>query len=145
MQQTGLLCKVVSLLAMVAILAIAWGMDQFLVYQHKLASASFEYTQSLVSSAACALALIAVWFGLGWLVLFKCGYSRLIWITFLVVSLFWALVLYLWVLIPWPPVHSMAWALDLEYSRPNMKSTTIFIAVLGFLNLALRSRQRLGE
>ena len=145
MQNKDLVYKVVSLLAMVAILAIAWGMDVFLAYQSKLASASFNYVQFFALSAASALLLIALWFGLGWLTLFKCGYSRLIWITFLVVGLFWTLVLYLWILIPWPPVHSMAWALDLEYSRPNMKSTTIFIAVLGFLNLALRSRQRLGE
>src|SRR4030067_541306 len=102
MQHKDLLYKIISLLAMVAVLAIAWGMDRFLAYQTKLASATFNYNQLFGLSAVCALILIALWFGLGWLVLFKSGYSRLIWITFLIVGLFWALVLYVRPWIPWP-------------------------------------------
>ncbi|OGO36084.1 MAG: hypothetical protein A2W35_07360 [Chloroflexi bacterium RBG_16_57_11] len=145
MQHKDRLYKVISLLAIIAVLAIAWGIDQFLIDQTKLASATFNYFQLYGLSAACALILIALWFGLGWLVLFKSGYSRLIWIPFLIVGSFWVLVKYLWLLIPWPPLHRMGWALDFEYSTPSLISTTMFIAVLGLLNLALRSRSRLGE
>jgi hypothetical protein len=144
MQGTAVRYRILALLGMMTVLAIAWGMDQLLVYQTKLASATFNFTPLFVISAACVLIMIALWFGLGWSALFQSGYSRLIWITFLVVGLFWALVLYLWLFIPWQPLHRMAWALDFEYSRPIMKPTTMFITVLGLLNLTLRSRSRLG-
>ena len=141
MQQTGFQYKGISLLAMVAVLAIAWGMDQFLIDQTKLASATFNYSQLFGLSAACVLILIALWFGLGWLALFKSGYSRLIWITFLIVGLFWALVLYVWPWLPWPPFR-FAIAYTLSARSAMVKSTGMFIAVLGLFNLALRSRSR---
>src|SRR4030067_834227 len=103
MQHKDLLYKIISLLAMVAVLAIAWGMDRFLAYQTKLASATFNYNQLFGLSAVCALILIALWFGLGWLVLFKSGDSRLIWIPFLIFVSFLGFVKYLWLLIPAPP------------------------------------------
>ena len=143
MQNKDLVYKVVSLLAMVAILAIAWGMDVFLAYQSNLASASFNYVQFFALSAASALLLIALWFGLGWLTLFKCGYSRLIWITFLVVGLFWALFPYVAPLLTWLP--NRAEIINTLWSRSAMvRATGMFIAVVGLLNLALRSRSRLG-
>ena len=142
MQQTALLYKIISLLGMVAVLAIAWGMDQFLVNQTKLAMETFNYNQLFGLSAACVLILIALWFGLGWLALFKSGYSQLIWITFLIVGLFWALVLYA---LPWIPWHLFRNAIvsTLQARSAMVRSTGTFIAVLGLLNLALRSRSRL--
>jgi len=142
MQQTGFQYKVISLLAMVAVLAIAWGMDQFLIDQTKLASATFNYSQLFGLSAACVLILIPLWFGLGWLALFKSGYSRSIWISFLIVGLFWALVLYVWPWIPWPPIRN-AIVSTLQARSAMVRSTGTFIAVLGLLNLVLRSRSRL--
>ena len=144
MQQTGFRYKVISLLGMAAMLAFAWGMDVFLSYQSKLAAASFNYLQYFALSAASFLLLIALWFGLGWLTLFKCGYSRLIWITFLVFGLFWMLGVYFYFYIPWHEVRNAI--SDILSARSAMvRSTSMFIAVLGLLNLALRSRQRLGE
>ena len=135
--------KIIALLAMVAMLAIAWGMDVFLAYQSKLASASFNYVQFFALSAASALLLIALWFGLGWLALFKCGYSRLIWITFLAVGLFCTLFLYVAPSLTWLP--NRADIINTLGARSAMvRSTGMFIAVLGLLNLMLRSRSNLG-
>jgi hypothetical protein len=137
--------KIITLLGLVAILAIAWGMDQFLAYQGKLASATFNYAQYLGLIAASALILIALWFGLGWLALFKCGYSPPLWIAFLAVGLFCTMFLFLYIgpSLPWLPY----WAdiINTLGTRSAMvRSTCMFIAVLGLLNLALRSRSRLG-
>jgi hypothetical protein len=143
MKQTDFRYKVISLLGMAAILAIAWGMDMYLAYQAKYAAASFNYLQYFALSAACALGLIALWSGLGWLVLIKCGYSRLIWITFLVVGLIWTLGVYFYFIIPWHDVRNAI--ADILSARSAMvRSTSMFIAVLGLLNLALRSRSRSG-
>lgn len=146
MKHTGLLYRVISLVIMAAILAIAWGMDQFLAYQGKLASATFNYAQYLGLIAASALILIALWFGLGWLALFKCGYSPPLWIAFLVVGLVCTLFLLLYIgpSLSWLPY----WAniINTLGARSAMvRSTGMFIAVLGLLNLALRSRARMGE
>ena len=142
MQQTGFRYKVISLLGMAAILAIAWGMDVFLSFQSKLAAASFNYLQYFALSASSFLLVIALWFGLGWLALFKCGYSRLIWITFLVVGLIWTLGVYFYFIIPWYDVRNAI--VDILSARSAMvRSTGMFIAVVGLLNLALRSRSRL--
>ena len=144
MQQTNLQFKLLALLVMAVILVIAWGMDTYLAYQSKYAAASFNYVQFFALSAASALLLIALWFGLGWLTLFKCGYSRLIWITFLVVGLFWALFLYVAPSLTWLP--NRAEIINTLWSRSAMvRATGMYIAVVGLLNLALRSRQRLGE
>lgn len=144
MQQTGFRYKLISLVGMAVILAIAWGMDKLLAHQTKLASATFNYSQLFWISTACALILIVLWYCLGWLALFKSGYSRLIWIPFVLVGIFGLLVFYLWPYIPLGPLHRIAWALQFEYPTASLKSTTLFIAVLGLLNLALRSRSRLG-
>ena len=143
MQRTGIAYRIISLLAMVVVFAIAWGMDQFLEFQRKYAAASFNYPRFGGLSIISVLVLMALWFGLGWLVLFKSGYSRLIWMTYLIVGLFWALVLYLYYLIPWPPVRN-AIADTLVARSAIVRSTGMFIAVLGLLNLALRSRLDVG-
>jgi hypothetical protein len=139
MQNKDLMYKLISLLGMIAVFAIAWGMDVFLAFQSKLASATFNYLQYFGLSAACALVLIALWFGLGWLVLYKCGYSRLVWITFLVFGLFWTLIVYFYPFIPW---HNVGIAIANTFSSrsASMRSTGMFIAVLGLLHLPLRSR-----
>lgn len=143
MQHTGLLYRVISLLGMVAVLAIAWGMDQFLEFQRKWAAASFQYPQFCGLSIVSRLVLMALWFGLGWLALFKSGHSRLIWITFLIVGLFWAFILYVLPMMPWLP-GQMEIIVTLQGSAGILRSTGMFIAVLGLFNLALRSRSRLG-
>lgn len=139
MQNKDFIYKLISLLGMIAVFAIAWGMDVFLAYQSKLASASFNYFQYFALSAASALLLIALWFGLGWLVLYKCGYSRLIWITFLVVGLIWTLGMYFYFIIPWHDVRNAI--ADILSARSAMvRSTGMFIAFLGLLHLVRRSR-----
>jgi hypothetical protein len=133
---------ILSLLGMTLVLVTAWGMDQFLAYQTKLASATFNYTQLFGLSAACVLVMVALWFGLGWSAIFKSGYSRLIWIAFLIIGLFWALVLYVYPVIPWTAFrHTIA--VTLPACSAMVRSTGMFIAVLGLLNLGLRSRSRL--
>lgn len=141
MQDKAYRYRILSLLGIVVVLAIAWEMDRLLAYQTKLASATFNYTQLFVLSAACVLVMVALWFGLGWSAIFKSGYSRLIWITFLVVGLFWALVLYAWPVIPWTAFrHAIAFTLSGRSAM--MRSTGMFLAVLGLLNLALRLKFR---
>ena len=146
LQRTGIPYRVISLLWMVAMLAIAWGMDRFLEHQRELAAATFNHPRySLLPSTVSMLILFALWFGLGWLALLKSGYSQLIWIAFLVVGVCFGLGYYALLFIPLVPVGNNVIRPIFQVSTLDMlRPTGMFIAVLGLLNLAMKFKSRLA-
>jgi len=136
--------KIIALLAIPAALAFAEGIESLLAYQQKYAYASFEYTPYFLTWFAAGLVLVAVWFALGWLVLFITKRSALVSLVYLVIGL-------LILIIPFISILGMSIGLCCTsesvifmhtYLLPeHVNLTGAYMAVLGLLNIFSIARQ----
>jgi len=136
--------KIIALLAVPAALAFADGIESLLAYQQKYAYATFEYTPYFLTWFAAGLVLVAVWFALGWLVLFMAKHSALVGLIYLVIGL-------LILIIPFISLLGMSSGLDWisgsvsfmhTYLLPeHVNLTGAYMAVLGLLSIFSIARQ----
>ncbi|OGO72409.1 MAG: hypothetical protein A2Z49_02450 [Chloroflexi bacterium RBG_19FT_COMBO_56_12] len=140
--------KIIALLAIPAVLALAEGIVSLLAYLEKYARASFEYTPYFFSWFAAGLVLAAAWFLLGWLVLFEAKGFALVSLAYLVIGL-------LIVIIPFIPLLGalvgLGWTSGLviflhRYLLPeHVNLTGAYMAVLGLLSIFSIARQGNGK
>ena len=136
--------KIIALLAIPAALAFAEGIESLLAYQQKYAYASFEYTPYFLTWFAAGLVLVAVWFALGWLVLFITKRSALVSLVYLVIGL---LILIIPIISLLGMSSGLGWISGSvifmhTYLLPeHVNLTGAYMAVLGLLNIFSIARQ----
>ncbi|HLE16027.1 MAG TPA: hypothetical protein VI776_14865 [Anaerolineales bacterium] len=122
----------ISMLAALGLLLLAGWLDAFLLAQRKLAAASFAYPQLFLAQIGARSVLVAAWFALAWLVLFKQALPRLSGLLLMAPGLFVLLGTYLGLLAGLPIVLLRLNILFTDF----LSLSGAFIAVLGLLVLA---------
>lgn len=82
------LVKVISLAAMVGLLAMAYGRDRWLELQKRIATQTFNPMPGMWLSVVANLLIAGSLLGLSWLLIFKGDRSRLVTMIYLIVGLF---------------------------------------------------------
>jgi hypothetical protein len=122
---------ITSTLSMLATLAIAYGIDQWIYYQQRIARRDMSFPQAYLWAIIGGVVLLVVWIALGWFVLAKSRRIRSVSIIFIVTGI----LAFLW--FPLEEV-SVFWITHL-FLFPNfvynLQFSGLFIAVLGCLTL----------
>ena len=122
---------IASTLSMLATLAIAYGIDEWIYYQQRIARQNATFFRAYTWVIIGGLILLIIWLVLGWFVLFKSrrilaisiiyiivGLLAFLWLPLELVSQFWAIHLYLF-----------------SFEVYNFQYTGLFLAALGVLML----------
>jgi hypothetical protein len=128
---TGARTKFIPLLGLLIVLALAYGLYQWLFVQWRVARGEGAFPRLFIAELASGMFLIVIWLALGWITLGRSQRSVLVSVIFLALGFLVYFYPYLQQLIPWLPF------IIIFNAYQPLSYTGIFISVLGVLHLLL--------
>ena len=130
---TGPLNRLIPLLGLLASLALAYGLDQWLYIQSRNARVTSNFAQLYIWDIVCGLLLIAIWSALAWVTLILSRRSVVVSLIFVALGISVYCYPYFY-MANWLPGIPFLPYLPLQ---STLSFTGLFIAVLGILHLLL--------
>jgi hypothetical protein len=124
---------ITSTLSMLASMAIAYGIDRWLVYQQRVARREMTYPSAYTWVIIGGLVLLLVWLVESWFILVKSQRTLAVSIIFIILGL---------LAFVWYPLElaSPFWLMHFylfPYPVDNLQYSGLFIAILGILTLII--------
>lgn len=138
MKSKNNLLTIISLVAMLSMLAIAYGLDRVLQIQQREAIATFQFAPYLLLSILGVLVFVATWLAFSWFILIIMMPSMMIGVTYGVVGL--TILLYPFVSLLFPPLPILPYSFE-----PRFTYTSVFITVIGLLTILRASQSKSRE